>query len=59
MKAKFTALGFVLGVITTATLFHFLGDSIEIELAQIERFVGETVHSLGKKLSRTGKGMLN
>jgi hypothetical protein len=59
MKAKFTALGFVLGVLTTTAGFHFLGDDIKVELAQIEKFVGETVHSIGKQLSRAGKGMLN
>mgnify|MGYP001273365567 CR=1 FL=1 len=59
MKTKFTALGFVLGVIATTICFHYIGDELRIELAQIEQFVGETVHSLGKKISRAGKGMLN
>ncbi len=59
MKAKFTVIGFVLGVLTTTAGFHFLGDDIKIELAQIERLVGETVHSIGKKLSHAGKSMLN
>ena len=59
MKAKFTALGFVLGVACTVISFHYFGDDLRFELAQIEQFVGETVHSLGKQLSRAGKGMLN
>lgn len=59
MKAKFTALGFGLGVLSSTICFHYFGDDLKIELAQVEQFVGETVHSLGKKLSRAGKGMLN
>jgi hypothetical protein len=59
MKFKFTAIGFILGVITSISTYFFIGDSIQDEVAVLEQTVGKKVHTIGKQIQRAGRGMIN
>ena len=59
MKARYLFIGFILGVLSTMTVDHYLGDSIQDEIAVLEYEVGRKVHNLGQRLQQAGDGMLN
>ena len=59
MKFKFTAIGFILGVIASVSTYYFMGDSIQDEGAVLEQTVGKKVHTIGKQIQQAGRGMIN
>ena len=59
MQFRFTAIGFIFGVLVTSTLFYFFSDPIQNMFSVIEQTLGEKMDILGKQLQHAGKGMKN